>query len=221
MKPLPMSRPLLWNFNAVHVQVAVSRADLVRRFGEPHVSDEQGDGLGPEDYWLLECDCGLQVLLRSIRCGIPLCLLGVQDGEVTHALAHLALEGRVDLWRGAADSDDPRQADGWAVVRQDETGNRYDICVVPGRAHAECFARLMEARAHKQSYYVEPRGTPGRKPRSRPLRGWAVIRQDELGNREEMAVFLREPTARQFAESYESEPRHKQTYFVEPVGPAS
>jgi hypothetical protein len=219
MKPLPQGRPVLWNVNDVHAEVAVSRAALVRQFGVPQLSDEEGNGLGPEDSWLLECDCGLELLLRSVRGAVPLCLLAVQNGEVTHALAHLELEGGVVLW--SAEDGGPLPADGWAVVRQDETGNRYDICVVPGRAHAECFARLMEARAHKQSYYVEPRGTPGRSGRQRPTRGWAVIRQDEHGNREEMAVFHREPTAHQFAASYESEPRHKQTYFVEPVTPGT
>ena len=112
-------------------------------------------------------------------------------------------------------------AEGWAVVRQDDTGNRHDICVMPVRAHAKCYARLLEARAHKQSYEVEQRGTPPPLPPPPWTPKWAVVRQDEHGNREQMGEFPTERHARRFVESYESEPRHKQTYFVEPVAPKS
>ncbi|HZI15396.1 MAG TPA: hypothetical protein VE153_33800, partial [Myxococcus sp.] len=118
MKPLPKSRPLLWNFNAIHAQVAVSRADLVRRFGEPHVSDEEGDGLGPEDYWRFSCDCGLEVAVRHLRITGSLTIVAMQHGEVEHALAHLGLDGHAVVFR--SDASEPRPADGWAVVRQDD-----------------------------------------------------------------------------------------------------
>ena len=80
-------------------------------------------------------------------------------------------------------------------------------------------SRILEERAHKQSYYVEFRGTPAHEDAAR--KDWAVIRQDEYGNRAEVARLQSEQGARAFADAYEADPRHKQTYFVEPVAPRS
>ncbi|PTL76966.1 hypothetical protein DAT35_47395 [Vitiosangium sp. GDMCC 1.1324] len=67
---------------------------------------------------------------------------------------------------------DPLPLEGWAIVRQDDPGNRFDMCVLSIRAHAECLAQLMEARAHKQSYDVEPRGIPPRRAEPRHELGY-------------------------------------------------
>jgi hypothetical protein len=219
MQPIPKERPLLWTHKAVKVDLEVPRAELEQRFGAPHYTDEEGCGLGPEEFWRFSCDCGLEVAVRHLRITGSMTIVAMQHGEVEHALAHLGLDGHAVVYR--SDASEPRPTQGWAVVRQDDTGNRYDVCLVPVRAHAECFARMLEARAHKQSYSVEQRGLP---PLPAPLPWtpkWAVIRQDELGNREQMSVFPTERHARWFVESYESEPRHKQTYLVEPVTPKS
>jgi hypothetical protein len=77
--------------------------------------------------------------------------------EVEHALAHLGMSINRVLWR--ADMDEPLSLEGWAVVRRDEPGNRFDLCVLPVQAHAECLARLIEERVHGY-FNVERRGTP-------------------------------------------------------------
>jgi len=96
--------------------------------------------------------------------------------EVEHALAHLDLSTHHVLWR--ADMEEPLPLEGWAVVRQDESGNPFDICVLSVRDHAECMARLMEARAPEQSYDIEPRGMPPRRVEP-SRRSWALLHQDE------------------------------------------
>ena len=64
------------------------------------------------------------------------------------------------------------------MVRQDEAGNRFDICVLSVPDHAECLARWLEARAQAQTYDVELRGVKPRTRRTDP-RTWALPGQDE------------------------------------------
>jgi hypothetical protein len=42
----------------------------------------------------------------------------------------------------------------WIVWRQDDNGNRYEVGRKDSRADAEELAALMEARGHKQLYWV-------------------------------------------------------------------
>lgn len=219
MKLLPVEGPLVWMYEQRPDVVAREpRARFEQRLGPPHGSDAQGDGRGPTDWWVWRADCGLTVVVlyreREDRFHVF-----TAEHEVDHALAH------VGWWRAevqwCADSEQPRVKDGWAVYRQDDTGNRHDVCVLPLRGHAECLVRMFEARAHKQWYAVEARGTPPPSPPKPPRVGWSVIRQDEHGNRAEVAVHPSEDLARKLAAAYDSEPRHKQAYFVEPVAPRS
>jgi hypothetical protein len=218
MTPLRIEGPLVWMYERNHDVLAQEpRADFERRLGAPHGTDPEGDGLGPTDWWAWRADCGLTVVAlyreRTRRFHVF-----TGEHEVDHALAHLAWwRGEVE-WR--ADEGKPLARDGWAVYRQDDTGNRHDVSVLPVRGHAECLARMLEARAHKQWYAVEARGTPPPRP-ARPREGWAVIRQDEHGNRAEVLVHPREDIARKLAAAYDAEPRHKQAYFVEPVAPGA
>jgi hypothetical protein len=219
MKPLPTERPVLWVGRKFpfDFEVNASRADFERRWGPPHLVDREGDGLGPEEYWGWHCDCGLEVVVLHLpRYPVEdMFLVTSEYREVEHVLAHVGWKPELVTW--LADAAKPFTK-GWVVVRQDDTGNRYDICVAPVRAHADCYAALMEARAHKQSYSVEVRGTPPTLERARE--GWAVIRQDDHGNRAEVVVHPSLHVARGLAAAYEAEPRHKQTYFVEPVTPS-
>lgn len=43
----------------------------------------------------------------------------------------------------------------WRVIRQDDNGNRYVIAEVATEAEAQAIAAELEARAHKQMYWVE------------------------------------------------------------------
>ncbi|WP_354642159.1 SPOR domain-containing protein [Kitasatospora camelliae] len=42
------------------------------------------------------------------------------------------------------------------VMRQDDNGNRYRVAGGMSRAEAEDLAATLEARGHKQLYWVEP-----------------------------------------------------------------
>jgi hypothetical protein len=44
----------------------------------------------------------------------------------------------------------------WVVWRQDDNGNQYEVSRLPTRAEAEELAATMEARGHKQIYWVAP-----------------------------------------------------------------
>jgi hypothetical protein len=48
------------------------------------------------------------------------------------------------------------RAETWAVVRQDDHGNRFVVKTGLSHQQAEEIAREFEARGHKQMYSVEP-----------------------------------------------------------------
>jgi hypothetical protein len=52
---------------------------------------------------------------------------------------------------GPADGGLP---DRWVVWRQDDNGNRFEVARKDSRADAEELATAMEARGHKQLYWV-------------------------------------------------------------------
>lgn len=47
----------------------------------------------------------------------------------------------------------------WRVLRQDDNGNVYIVAEGQTEADACSLARLFEARAHKQMYWIEPIST--------------------------------------------------------------
>ncbi|NOK01578.1 hypothetical protein HNV27_08175 [Myxococcus xanthus] len=218
MQPLPTDSPRVWLFerHAHAVTLKASRSSFERQWGPPHRVVTRDDGRFLEAHWGWRSECGLELVVVSLREADRFHVF-IEPLEVDHAMAHLGLKDEVVEWR--ADAGLPRPREGWAVTRMDETGNRYDVALSPERAHVACFARILEERAHKQSYYVEFRGTPAPEEPSR--KDWAVIRQDEHGNRAEVARLQSEQGAHAFADAYEADPRHKQTYFVVPVAPRS
>ncbi len=58
----------------------------------------------------------------------------------------------------AADDEPGRTAteprDRWIVWRQDDNGNQFEVARKDSRAEAEELAASMEARGHKQTYWV-------------------------------------------------------------------
>ncbi|BCB82048.1 hypothetical protein GCM10022251_53000 [Phytohabitans flavus] len=44
----------------------------------------------------------------------------------------------------------------WTVWRQDDNGNQYEVSRHDTRAEADAVAATMEARGHKQTYWVAP-----------------------------------------------------------------
>ena len=64
---------------------------------------------------------------------------------------HRVAEGE----HGPADGGPP---DRWIVWRQDDNGNRFEVARKDSRADAQALAAAMEARGHKQLYWVAPVG---------------------------------------------------------------
>lgn len=176
MKPLATNRLVLSRKQHRACTLSISRAELEQHLGPPLAIDDEGDGLGPRYRWEYQGECGLEVLIDLPRDGAREAVLWMKHLEVEHALEHLGLSTEHVLWR--ADMMEPLPLDGWAVVRQDEAGNRFDICVLSVPDHAECLARLLETRAPEQSYAMESRGVK-LAPRRTPSRGWAPPSHDE------------------------------------------
>ncbi|MCY1078842.1 hypothetical protein [Archangium lansingense] len=181
MKPLTANRLVLSRKQHRACTLSVSRAELEQRLGPPLALGDEGDGLGPRYRWEYQGECGLEVLIdlpRESSAAPQEAVVWMKHLEVEHALSHLGLSTHQVLWR--ADMQEPLSLDGWAVVRQDETGNRFDICVLSVPDHAECLAQLLEARAHEQSYDVELRGMkPQPRQEGTSRRDWAFASQDE------------------------------------------
>jgi hypothetical protein len=55
---------------------------------------------------------------------------------------------------GATDRSVGGRADQWIVWRQDDNGNRFEVARRESRVEAEELAATMEARGHKQRYWV-------------------------------------------------------------------
>jgi hypothetical protein len=46
----------------------------------------------------------------------------------------------------------------WLVLRQDDNGNVFVVAEYPSEVSARTDAQAFAARAHKQIYWIEPRG---------------------------------------------------------------
>ncbi|WP_433319530.1 hypothetical protein [Micromonospora chersina] len=67
--------------------------------------------------------------------------------------------GSVDDPGGPPSDAEIRQGPGsWTVWRQDDNGNRYVVSRHDTRAEADSVAATMEARGHKQTYWVARTG---------------------------------------------------------------
>jgi hypothetical protein len=188
MQPLPPSRPVRWFSERPSFTVKVSLAELTRNLGAPHARDEEG-GAGRVYQWGFRCDCGLELLVDYERASQE-ASVRLEHLEVEHALAHLGLGTDTVTWR--LDAEEFLPLEGWAVIRQDAHGNRFDICVLPLDAHAECLAAHMATRAQERSYSVEIRGTPSQVELSR--REWTALRRAGSGNRRERSYFAEPAT---------------------------
>ncbi|GAA5199534.1 hypothetical protein GCM10023322_75330 [Rugosimonospora acidiphila] len=60
----------------------------------------------------------------------------------------------------ARDQPEAGGSGGWTVWRQDDNGNRYEVSRHDSRPEADSVAATMEARGHRQTYWVAP-SAPG------------------------------------------------------------
>jgi hypothetical protein len=183
MQPLPSNHPVPWFSERPSFTVKVSRTELEQCLGAPHSLESEPGGAGRVERWGFRCDCGLELVVDYSRQS-QAASVWLSSLEVEHALAHMHLRTTHVLWR--RDAEEFLSLEGWAIVRQDEHGNRFDICVLPVQEHALCLAEQLEARSHQQSYDVESRGTAAQRMRSRQR--WAMPRQAEHGEQYSVAV---------------------------------
>lgn len=200
------------------------------RLGPPHVEDDpeafyKAYGLPPSPgrEWWLRTSCGLELVLWQDFVSEEVLVGGDEAAELEHLLAHLPFEHELRYvfpLREDGEEAERLSAGGWRVWREDEHGNRFEVVRLSRERSARCYAALLEARAHKQSYGVELQGVQPRPPaQEREPYRWALIRQDDHGRR----FLVRRSSNRRWlefvAEYFNREPRHKQTFLVEPYTP--
>ncbi|RKG87977.1 hypothetical protein D7W82_11865 [Corallococcus sp. CA049B] len=192
--------------------------EYLRKYGAPP---------GPERDWWLEAQCGLEFVLcldlyiKSVR------VIAEESAEFEHVLAHLpfAAEESFRMKPSAEERERREGHGGWAVCRIDTHGSTFEVESFSREGSARCFANLLDARGHKQGYFVEPRGVLPPLPSGDPgPHQWVLLRQDENGVRYEIERARRPQRLEWLAEQYNKEARHKQHWFVErlpPVTPAA
>jgi hypothetical protein len=237
MRPFDRELPVLERSSAPSIaplrQVggfAAALADL-DRLGKPDFEDPEVEewfskyGLppGPQRQWWLRAGCGLEFVLSQDFYTEVVAVLAEEVAEFDHVLAHLpfSVEQSFQLAPYRDEETRRRGCGGWVLLRMDEHGNRFDITSLSRERSARCLAERLQARGHKQTYLVEPRGQLPPPPTAEPGPArWVLVRQDEHGVRYEVR---RSPYRSQLAflaEHFNLEPRHKQMWFVEPVSEA-
>jgi hypothetical protein len=199
-------------------ELAPTSAEIAA-LGEPHFFDRAGNGCGPESVWAFRFACGLEAVI--IGCFADLLDQGfwkalINEPTFEHFRAHTAFKV---TWQGIAPFSEQwvPPASAFSVLRLDDIGNQFVVAAFPTREQATCFARQMEMRGHKQTFVVEQHGDPFSMPGlPAPAQRWAVIRQDDNGNRFRLAETYGKNDAERLASTYGKETRHKQTYWVEP-----
>jgi hypothetical protein len=138
-----------------------SQEALVRALGPPTLRAADEQGRGPIDGWDLAAPCGLllglvryerdrQGLVRHDRQG-PVEVYA-SDLDAEHVAAHVcSFVGAI-----SPHERDPEAPARFALLRQDDNGNRVEMRRFASRCAAEHERDVFEARGHKQVCWVEP-----------------------------------------------------------------
>ena len=129
-----------------------SRLWMEARFGEPHWRDLDSNGIGLFDAWALRFACGHEVTLWLFHQRDPWtdCFphelapveIYANDPEHGHTCFHVGIDrDSLSLWEPDAGHDGPLV---WAVRRQDDNGNQYELGRFSSRCEAEAVARVGE-----------------------------------------------------------------------------
>ena len=182
-------------------EVEVDEAVLLRAWGPRHAAHG----------WSWRAACGVeQTWLEAADGRWFIC--SEEPAELDHVLAHLPFEVNV-RWRA---EEGARQ--GWVVSRLDSSGIRFELVALRRESSARCYADRLEARRHKQSYFVELRGeAPPPPPFPSPAAGFTLFRQDDNGQVFEV-LRDRQDVLEALAARLSAESRHKQLYFVTATG---
>ena len=140
---------------------------LERTFGPPVKRDLDSNGWGPFDAWALRFSCGLEVLLWALQLRMPEGrFTGPDEARTVHVhandrdFAHLTVHLGVDLADVSLWLPDRREhpVPRWKVMRSDDNGNVFEMCVCSTRCEADALVDQFEARGHKQMYWVAAAG---------------------------------------------------------------
>lgn len=142
-----------------------SIADWVRE--EPHV--EKTDGLPDADYFAVEFDCGLIV---SFECADIVIVVSTEP-VLQHVRRHLAhwephlgsvfddygttSERRAKLDQYGDKMPHLLEPDCYQLMRQGDDGNQFPIGEPTSKLDASCWMAELEARGHKQTYWIVKR----------------------------------------------------------------
>jgi hypothetical protein len=157
---LPSDDPLIRGQPALRCRL--SRATLVKIIGEPHYPEQEGFGLGDYDLWAFVFPCGLKLMVtllpwhtddggRNADDEPSHVWFHTNQPDPAHIRSHLRLLPELQRWSG----DEPFPLPTWVVWRQDDNGIKDRVSTVTTRCEAERLRNEMEARGHKQLYWVE------------------------------------------------------------------
>ncbi|MDY7224902.1 hypothetical protein [Hyalangium rubrum] len=183
---------------------------------------EEGMPPAPGRQWWLRASCGLEFVLWQNFVTEDLLLVGDETAELAHIVAHLPFDCEVLSRFPPVAEEEARRAGrgGWQLWRIDDRGNRFDLERFSRENSARCYASLLEARGHKQSYFFEQKGPlPALPPTELEPHRWALVRQDDHGRRYLVTRGASRVALEFLAERFNREPRHKQLFVVERYEP--
>jgi hypothetical protein len=208
------------------IRAPLSKVDLL---GAPAEEDdpeevyrEYGAPPHPGRQWWLHAKCGLAFALWQDFVTEDIVVVCDETAEFEHIIAHLPFACEVVVRFPSPAEEEARRSGkgGWRVWRLDDRGNRFELESFSRESSARCYAALLEARGHKQSYFVEPQGTlPALPPAEPESHRWALVRQDDHGRRYLVMRGRARAPLEFLADRFNREPRHKQLFMVERYEP--
>lgn len=163
--PIPLPVPFIdrpWLLT-----VHVPRADVTSLFGPPQFVEDI-EGVGDGDFWTREFECGLRILVQYMH-ATDHAIVFADSPEIDHVLRHLPFGAnvydRIDAatlaqevdWLRSHYPERATELDGLAshrVWRQGDDGNAFPVGEPTSERDARCHAAQLEARGHKQLYWV-------------------------------------------------------------------
>jgi hypothetical protein len=185
-----LSPPLLPMRLIAYLRIALADLDAFgpsTREDDPEAFfNEHGMPPEPTRDWWLRASCGTAFALAQNFVSEDVLLFAEETAELEHVLAHLPFEVEI-LERVPAEPDERERRSnkgGWLVHRLDGGGHRFPIISLSRETSARCLAELMEARRHKQSYFVDKIAPlPDEPPQEPGAHRFALVRQDDHRSR--------------------------------------
>ncbi len=198
--------------------LSIPPLESLREVAQVRLELKELDRLCPRDWWWFRAACGLQFAFSQDGADGAIRISAEETAELEHVLAHLPFEVELSVRLPAlVDEQERREGHGgWRVWRLDDAGNRFDLPSFTREPSARCYAALLEARGHKQAYFVDLEGAPPLPPPADPPSSrFVLLRQDDHGVRYVVQRGNARARLEWLADVFNREPRHKQCFFVE------